>query len=165
MAAGLRFEDKYLIFSGLEAITPPSTSTSKWISLKDAHAVTVKINVVNGAAGVTGSAITLNQALAVSGTNSKALGFAYVMTSVDTANSVAWTNTAVASNTFTTLNTASRKASYIFTVNPGSLDTANGFDCLQVAAATGVNTTLNIEFILYPRYAGGFNSFANPLVD
>jgi hypothetical protein len=165
MASGTRTVDKYKIVPALIATTPAGT-TPKIVSLKGYNHCTIVVQAKN-ASGVTGSAITLAQSQAVAGTNSKALGFDTMWASTDTLNSVALTETAVVSNTFTTTNTANALAQYIIEVDAIKLDGANGFDCLNVATANATNSTLNVTYIMgnVPRYAGGINSFINPLAD
>jgi len=165
MASGTRTVDKYAIVPAI--VNKVATSLSpKLVSLKGYNHVTAVITVVN-TTGVTGSAITLAQSQAVAGTNSKALGFDTVFTSTDIANSVAVTAATVASNTFTTTNTANAIAMYCIEVDAAKLDIANGFNTFNVAAANGTNTTLSITYLMgnVPRFAGGYNSFMNPLAD
>ncbi len=165
MGAGTRTVDKCKIVPALTATTPAG-STPKLVSMKGYYHLTVIIKAKN-ATGVTGSAITLAQSKTVAGANSKALGFTYVFASTDTANSVALTNTAVASNTFTTANTANAQLMYVIEVDATSLDSANGFDCINVATANATNSTLDVTYILGgpAYYGGGFADFIDPLAD
>jgi hypothetical protein len=165
MGSGTRTVDKLKIVPALISTTPSGT-TPTLVSLKGYGHVTAVI-VSDNAAGVTGSAITLAQSKTVAGANSKALGFTYMFASADLANSVALTNTAVTSNTFTTANTANANTMYIIEVDASSLDSANGFDCFNVATGNAVNTSMNIIYILgNPAYYGGeHGSFINPLAD
>jgi hypothetical protein len=165
MASGTRFVDKFKIVPALVG-TVPAASAPKLVSLKGYNHFTAIIELKN-LTGVTGSAITLAQSKTVAGANSKALGFDTVFVSADVANSVALTNTAVASNTFTTTNTANAVAYYVIEINANQLDTANGFDVINVATANAVNSTLNVTYILGSpaRYAGGPNDFVNPIAD
>jgi hypothetical protein len=66
MGSALRLIDKQKVVVGLHAIVP-STSTPKYVSLKDYRHVTAIVSFKN-ATTVTGSAITLKQATAVAGT-------------------------------------------------------------------------------------------------
>lgn len=165
MASGTRFVDKQVMVPALHA-TVPSGSSPKWVSLRGYNHVQAAVIVTN-AAGVTGSAITLNQASAVNGANSKALGFSAVWASTDIANSVALTNTAVVSNTFTTTNTSSAIAMYLIEVNASTLDVANGFTSFQVGTGNATNATVSVIYTLgdVPFYAGGYNSFVNSLAN
>lgn len=142
----------------------PSSATPDYISLKNAHAVEVVVTVQNGST-VTGSAVTLQQARAVAGTNAKALAFTEYWAMTDPANSNNYTNTAASSNTFTTVTTNSAKAVYRIPVDPATLDTANGFDCLSVGLANAVNTTVSAEFIVVPKYGGNEESRPSLIID
>ncbi len=165
MAAGTRLVDKFKIVPALTATTP-AASTPTLVSMKGYNHLTAIISVKN-AAGVTGSAITLAQSKTVAGANSKALGFDYVFASTDIANSVALTNTTVSSNTFTTANTANATLMYVIEVDATKLDSANGFDVVNVATANATNSTLNVTYILGnpARYGGATADFMNPLID
>mgnify|MGYP000930892907 CR=1 FL=1 len=165
MASGTRTVDKLKIVPAI--VNKVATSLSPTlVSLKGYNHVTAVVTAVN-TTGVTGSAITLAQSKTVAGANSKALGFDTMWASTDIANSVALTETTVTSNTFTTTNTANAIAMYVIEVDAIKLDVANGFDVFNVACANGTNTTLSVTYLLgnVPRYAGGINSFVNPLVD
>lgn len=165
MASGTRFVDKQKVVPALVG-TVPSSSTPKWVSLKGYNHVQAAVYVIN-TTGVTGSAIALQQAKAVAGTNAKALSFTKVWTSTDIANSVALTQATVSSNTFTTVNTANAVIAYFIEVDADDLDMANGFDCFQVTTGNATNANVTVIYTLgnVPRYAGGFNSFMNPLAD
>lgn len=131
----------------------PSTSTSDFISMKGYERVCVLIQGLNGST-VTGSAITLNQSTDVANSGGKAMAFSTQYANTDVANSDTLTETAVTSNTFTTVTTNSRSFLYAIEVKASDLDIANGFDCFAVKAATGVNTTIGISAILYPAKYG-----------
>lgn len=165
MGAGVRFVDEFKIVPAL-TMTAPAGTTPTLVSMKGYGHLTAIVSVKN-AAGVTGSAISLAQSKTVAGANSKALGLDYVFALTDIANSVLVVNTAVASNTFTTANTANAALAYIIEVDAAKLDQANGFDCINVATANATNTTLSVTYILGnpARYGGGFADFMNPLID
>jgi hypothetical protein len=164
MGSGTRVIDKVKAVVALHAVVP-STSTPKWVSLKDYNHVTVIISFKN-ATTVTGSAITLLQATAVAGTSSKALAFTTMWANLDDASSVALTETAVISNTFTTLTTNSKTGFYIIEVDADDLDINNGFDCFRVATADATAATLEVTYLLSGcRYSGGPGDFSNPLAD
>ena len=153
MGTGTRTVDKLKIVPALTATTP-AASTPTLVSMKGYGHLTAIISVKN-AAGVTGSAITLAQSKTVAGANSKALGLDYMFASTDIANSVALTNTAVTSNTFTTQTVNSKDSLYIIEVDADSLDVANGFDC--IAVSTGASNAANLTsamLFLEPRYPG-----------
>jgi len=132
----------------------PSSASPAWISLKNAEAVGVLIEVQN-ATTVTGSAITLNQATDVSGTNSKALAFTdYYKINDLAAADAPWTRAVAASNTFTTDATNSKNSYYFIPVDPASLDVANKFNCLQVGVGNATASTVGAHYLLRPKNAG-----------
>jgi hypothetical protein len=162
---GINIPDKIHIVNGL-SMTTPSTSTPAYISLKNAMAVEVRIKVKNGST-VTGSAITLKQASAVANTGEKALAFNWVYVDGDTAAAdVPWVKTAVTSNTFTTLTTNSKLAYYRIPVDPASLDLANNFDCIRAGTGDGVNTTLDVDYlIIYKDGYGNAGAYPSAILD
>jgi hypothetical protein len=128
--------------------------------------LTVIISYKN-ATTVTGSAITLKQATAVAGTSEKALAFDTMFAVVDDSSNVAVTKTAVVSNTFTTDATNSKNGFYVIEVDASSLDLANGFDAFRVGTGDSTAATIGVWYLMgaWPRYAGGYDSLMNPLVD
>lgn len=164
MGSALRQVDKVKFVRALHAVVP-STSTPKYVSLANYAHVTVIVGFKN-ATTVTGSAITLKQATAVAGTGEKALAFTTQWANADDATSSTLTETAVVSNTFTPSNTNSKSGYHIIEIESSKLDVANGFDCFRVATADGTAQTITVDYILGgPRFAGGPDSFTDPLVD
>lgn len=166
MASGMRSVDKLKYVPAFKAGVPSSASP-KWVSLKGYQNVTIILKGVN-TTGVTGSAVTLNQAQKVDGANgnSKALVLDTAFSSTDVANSVTLTQMTVSSNTFTTTNTANAWFIYAIEVKADRLDMANGFDCLQVALGNAVNSTIDVTYVMgWPRYAGSYDEMTNPLSD
>jgi|KBSSwiStaDraftv2_1062776.scaffolds.fasta_scaffold18743_10 hypothetical protein len=150
--ANAMLHEQAKIVYGLGAQTP-STSTSDFVSLKGYERCHVLIQALNGST-VTGSAITLGQAVDVANTSGKALAFSTQYANTDCAATDTLVETAVTSNTFTTSTTNSKQLMHIIDIKPTDLDVAGGFDCVCVKAATAVNTTLSITFYLYPaRFA------------
>lgn len=136
------------------ACVTPSSSTPTRVNLARFHHVMVLIDVLNGTT-VTGSAITLKQAQDASGTNEKALAFSRVWQNTDVAAGETLTQTNVSSNTFTTDTTNSKKLQYIIEVNAEELDANNStpFNYFRVGTGDAANTTVNVEYILFPgRY-------------
>jgi len=161
---GTRQVDKIKLVVGLHAVVP-STSSPKWVSLKGYNHLTVIVSFSN-ATTVTGSAISLAQATAVAGTATKSLAFTTMFANLDDASSVALTQTAVTSNTFTTLTTNSKTGFYVIEVDADTLDLANGFHCIQAVTGNATAATLEVTYILSgARFAGGYNSAMNPLAD
>jgi hypothetical protein len=164
MASGKRFVDAEKLVVALHGIVP-SSSSPKWVSLKDFAHVTAIISFKN-ATTVTGSAIGLAQATAVAGTGTKVLAFTEMWANIDDAASVAITRTAVVSNTFTTDATNSKTGFYIIEVDTDSLDRDNGFDCFQVTTGNATAATIEVSYILRgARYEGKASEFSNPLID
>lgn len=147
-------------FSIIPAFAPavPASAAVKYISLKNALRVTVKIKTKN-ATTVTGSAVTLAQARDVSGTGAKTLAFAKVSKAIDTAVSELLTDEAVVSNTFTPDNTDSKNGIYVIDVLPEHLDINNGFDCLGVGLANGTAQTVDVEYIVLRKQGGSPTTF------
>jgi hypothetical protein len=131
----------------------PSTTVADYVCLKNYGKCTVIIQALN-ASTVTGSAITLHQATAVANTNEKALAFSTMHANIDVAATDTLVATTVTSNTFTTDTVNTKGSLYVIDIPASSLDVASDFDCLCVKAATGVNTTLSVTYILSePKYA------------
>jgi hypothetical protein len=164
MGGGLRLVDKAKMVVALHAVVP-SSSTPKYVSLKDYRHVTAIVSFKN-ATTVTGSAIALKQATAVAGTGEKALAFTTMWANTDDASSVALTETAVSSNTFTTNATNSKTGFYIIEVDADDLDIDNSFDCFRVDTGNATAATIEVTYILScPRFAGSPGSLTNPLAD
>jgi hypothetical protein len=164
MSSGTRQVDKARIVTGLDSIVP-STSTPRYISMKGYNHLTVVILVLN-ATTVTGSAITLKQASAVAATGEKALAFAKMWANLDTAAGDTLTETAVASNTFTTLSTNSKHAMYVIEVDATDLDVANAFDCIRLGTGDATAATLTVLYFLTgARFGGNVATFPSAIVD
>lgn len=165
MASGTRLVDKYKIVPAFFAAVPSSASPT-YVSMKGYNNLTIVLHWKN-ATGVTGSAITVNQAKFVNGNGAKAVGFDVAWVANDTANSVALTQLAVASNTFTTDSTSNGIGIAQIEIRADRMDLANGFTALQVGLANATNATVEALYVMgnVPRYSGGMNSFMNPLVD
>ena len=143
------------VFQPVNGLGPqvPSTSATDIINLANVLAIEVVIYGLNTASGVTGSAITLNQAQDVSNTNGKALAFTTYYSCVDPLNSSVFALQTAVSNTFTMATTASRNLIYRIPVDPSTLDFTNGFHCLSVLLATAVNCTVSCNFNVFPTTA------------
>lgn len=153
MAAGINLLDSVHIVEGLAPVVP-STSTPDYITVKHAKSVGVLIHAKN-ATTVTGSAITLLQATAVAGTSEKALAFSKYYVKTDTgAADAPWVETTAASNTFTTDATNSKNSMYFIPIDPASLDSANGFDCVRAGTANATAATITVLYLVEVKYAG-----------
>lgn len=157
-----KLAEQAAVVEGLFAAVP-SSSTPDYVSMKNYERFTAIINVKNGVT-VTGSAITLKQATNVAAGNEKALAFDTVKANTDTAASQLLTDTAVASNTFTTDNTNSKNLMYIIDIPASALDVTNGFDCIRVGTGNATNATVHVTYILWPARYGQAQP-PNPIVD
>ncbi len=139
-------EDGKLV-TGLAPIVP-SSSTPDYITLKDIGHVTILIQSKN-ATTVTGSAITLHQAVDVAGTSEKALSFDTVYLNDDTAADDELTKTDVVSDTFTLDDTDSKDLLAVIELDADELDTNadTPFDCLRVGTADATAQTISVTYI------------------
>jgi hypothetical protein len=135
-----------------------------YLSLKNYEKVTFLIGASNGGAGVTGSVITLKQALAVAGTGEKPIPFTKAYRNLDLAVNQQLAEFAVAADTFTLDATVSKNLFYAIEVDLSQLDVKNDFDCVKLVAGTSVAQTLAIVALLWP---GKIQKLASPspLVD
>ena len=165
MATGTRFVDNMAIVHAFKEAVP-SSATPTYVSMKGYDHVGIWISFKN-ATGVTGSAITLNQATAVAGTGAKPLAFTTVFVVVDDSANVIPVQTPVTNNTFTTDATSSKNGWYMIEVDSSTLDVANSYDCLSVGIGNATAATVGAVYLMGnpPRYAGGYDSLLNPLVD
>lgn len=161
---GTRLIDKVKTVVALPSVTP-SSSSPKWVSLKDYNHITIDV-IFKNATTVTGSAIALQQATAVAGTSAKALAFAKAWRNVDDASSAAMAEFTVSSNTFTTDATNSKTGLYRIEVDADDLDINNGFDVIQATTGNATAATLVVVYHLSgPRYGGEAAAFGDPLSD
>lgn len=152
----------------------PSSFASLWIDMNLYSHVTFVIGVANPGSGITTSAVTVNQAQTVAGTNSKALvynnyfsgtgGFA-----AQTAASDVLTQTTGVSGTFNTATTISKNFLYVIEVQDTDLDltntTANApFNAVQLAIATGGGSIMQEYAVCYPRFGGNYSAFVSALI-
>lgn len=142
----MQLSQKFKTVVGLPPRTP-STSTPDYVSLKNVLRMLAIITVDN-ATTVTGSAITLKQATAVAGTSEKALAFSTVYANTDIDAGDTLTETAVASNTFTTDATDNKNLLYVIDIDPASLDTNNGFDCVRVGTGNATAAVVSVTYLL-----------------
>lgn len=165
MASGVRTVDKLKLVPAFFAAVPASANPT-YVSMKGYNNLTIVLHWKNGT-GVTGSAITVNQAKFVNANGAKACGVDLAWVSNDTANSVALTQLTVSSNTFTLGNTANGLGIALLEIRADRLDMANGFTALQVGLANATNQTVEAMYIMGgpPRFSGGMNSFMNPITD
>ena len=163
LSGGNNLPDELLVIWGASPVSP-SITTPDYISLKDVDAVEVVIIGLNGTT-VTGSAVTLLQATAVAGTSEKALAFSNYYATADAGATDTLVKTTASSNTFTTTTTNSKAFVYRIPVDPKTLDSANGFDCLRAGVANAANTTITVAYLIRPKYAGPANNHPTVITD
>ena len=130
----------------VEAITPQAGAalTGDYVSLKNAHRAFVLVHINQAAANTV--AITIEQASAVALTGSKAITVAVpIWANLDCAASDALVRRtdAVAYTT----DAGTKHKLVVFEIDPATLDTANGFDCITVK--TGASNAANITSAVY----------------
>ena len=124
-----------------------------YVSMKNFDRITFIIAVDN-ATTVTGGAVTLKQATLVDGTGEKALAFTKMWANEDTAASDTLVETAVTSNTFTTLTTDAKNLIYVIEVKADELDVSNSFECVRIDVASMANAVGSVVYVLRSsRYA------------
>jgi len=145
------------IQAAADLLLTTTVGDTKYVSLKGYEGIQIVVDMADGTA-VTGSTITLKQATAVAGTGEKALAFTRMLANIDYAASTVMTETAVASNTFTTDTTASKNKRYVIDVKANTLDVAGGFDCIRLDGtghAATASRGVTVTYILYgAKYSG-----------
>lgn len=131
-----------------------------WISVKHVRSLEVVLSVLNTIT-VTGSAVTLEQAVNTAGGSVKALPMPNHYTNVDPVNTCLDVKVNTTSNTFTTATTANATLKYRIPVDVATLDKTNGFDCFRVKLANAVNATIDAKYHVVPRYGGNANTMVN----
>lgn len=137
---------------------PAASSTSDYVCLKGFSHMTA-ILILDNATTVTGSDITINQATSVGGGSAKTIDASGVTRTcwrnIDTGSADALAAFTVTAGAFTTDNTDAKNLLYVIEINAGNdLDVANGFDCIQIANASGSSTIIGIVYLLHgSRYA------------
>jgi len=137
----------------VEAITPQAGAAiaGDYVSLKNAGHVTVLVHIAQGHADPV--AITIEQAKAVAGTDSKLITNAVPIYLVaDAATSDGWVRQTDDVD-YTTSATLKHKL-IAFEIDAASLDQANGFDCITVktAASNALNVTSAVYVLSDLRY-------------
>jgi hypothetical protein len=166
MATGTRIIDTLAFVHAFHEAVPASANPT-WVSMKGYDHMGVLISYANGASGVVGAAITLNQAQNVAGLNSKPLGFTKAWSVVPDSTSVLPVALTIAANTFTTDVTVSTTGWYFIDIDSFTTDQLNKFTCVQVAIANATAATIGAWYLMgvSPRYSGGFDSMMNPLAN
>lgn len=146
--------EKAKVVSAFKPQAGGSAIAGDYISLKNAGHVTVLVHVNQANAATV--AITIEQAKAVAGTDSKAIANEVPIYLVaDAATSDAWV-AQTAAVSYTTTDTLKEKL-VAFEIDAASLDLANGFDCICVkAGASNAANILSAQYILSDlRYGSG----------
>lgn len=143
-------------FKVVEALTPATDAagrTGDYVSLKNAMKAIVLCQVAQGDANTVD--FSINQAEAVAGTNSKALGdHARIWVQQDCANNDTLALQTSLGDNFTT-NAGVKHKMVVFEVDPATLDTANGFDCITViTGASNVGNLTSAVYLLESTYPG-----------
>lgn len=148
---------------------PAASGTSDYVSLKNCSKMTAIIIVDIGATGITASDITINQAQDVAGTGAKVLTAGTAATgyrNIDTDAADLLAAFTITSGTFATDVTANKNLLYVLEINAADLDVANGFDCIQIANASGVALVLGIVYLLWPaRYGAAAANMPSAIID
>lgn len=131
--------EKYKIVEALTPATDAAGRTGDYVSLKNANKAWIVVNIKQGDANTV--LLTVNQAVNVAGGSAKAIANTVpIWANQDCANSDTLTRATDAVN-FTT-SAATTQKMVVFQIDPASLDTANGFDCITVV--TGASNSANL---------------------
>lgn len=145
---------------------PAASGTSDYVSLKGCAKMTA-ILILDNATTVTGSAITINEATTVAGGSATPLLVGSSTTgyrSIDTGAGDTLASFAIASGTFTTDTTNDKNLIYVIEIN--AADLSDGFDCIQIANASGSATVIGIVYLLWPmRYGAAAANQQSAIVD
>ena len=164
---GTRLVDEYKIeFLGSGI---PSSFASLWIDMDIYSHVSFVIGVANPGSGITTSAVTVNQGITTAGTSSKALAYNNYFKgtggyAAQTAASDVLTQVTGVSGTFNTATTISTNFLYVIEIQDTDLDLANGFNCVQLAIATGGGSVMQQYAICSPRFGGNYAAFVSALI-
>ena len=129
---------------------PPGAGGSgeDYVSLKGYHRLTI-IVVADNATTVTGSAVTLKQALNVAGGTEIALPFDTMWGNVDTGATDTLVKTTVTSDTFTTDGTDNKNLMYVMEIVPHDLSVSLDYCCVRIDLAAATASTLSVIYILW----------------
>ena len=147
---------------------PAASGTSDYVSVKNCAKMTA-ILILDNATTVTGSDITINQATTVAGGSAKVLTAGTAATgysNVDTGAADLLAAFAITSGTFTTGSVNDKNMIYVLEIDVAAMDVANGFDCIQIANASGSATVIGIVYLLWPaRYGASAAKMPSAILD
>lgn len=134
----------YKIVEAMPNATDAAGRTGDYVSLKNANACFVFVDITQGNAATI--ALTIEQATAVAGTSSKAITVAVpIWSNLDTAASDTLVRRADAVSYTTDAGVKNKQV--IFQIDPATLDIAGGFDCITVK--TGASNAANLTSATY----------------
>ena len=163
MGSGTRQVDAIKPIFALKSAVP-SSAAPQWVAMNNYGHITIFILQTN-ATTVTGSAITLKQAVDVSGTSSKTLAFKTYWSNTDVSANDTLTVQTASSNTFTTDATNSKNSIYVIEVDATDLDVANAFNYIQVGVGNGTANTIAVLYTLsITRQGGNYAIFPSAVV-
>lgn len=145
MMSTARLDEMGHVVTGLAPIAP-SSSTPDFVNLEGYARCSIIIAGDNGAT-VTGSAISLLQATDGSNTGGATLSFTRMLANVDTGASDVFTETAVTSNTFTTVTTDNKN--YLYVIDVKAEDLTEGKNFIRAVTGNAVNSVVSVIYVLY----------------
>ena len=150
------------IVTALAPVTTNSATEGDYVSLRNAKRCSVVVSLTQAATHAT--AITIEQATVVAGTDSKAIS---VVVPIWANEDVATTDTLVRQTDAVsyTVDTAATNKLVIFQIDPSTLDVANGFDCInvQLAASSEATNFVSANYFLEAKY--GMETGPSAIVD
>lgn len=148
----MNIPEQFKVVNILAPTTDASARTSTWSTLKDSIKAWIVVNVSNAAA--TALTVTPTQATAVAGSSAKPIPVSNIWSCLDGVASdlLVRRTSAVA---YATPATATKICTIIIEIDPASLDSAGGFDCVGFATLGAAATNLlSAQLICQMRYDG-----------
>lgn len=163
MAATRFIENNKIVVGSVPIDTTGAAVTGDYVSMKGYAHLTIVI--IKGAWAGGTPAVTLKQAVDVSGTSEKALSFTKQFSGTALTADNLTANT-VTSDTFNL--TATANEYHAIEVDASSLDVDNGFDCVRLAIASpGGNSDLiaSLYILSHARYPQAVSATPSAIVD
>lgn len=146
---------------------PAASGTSDFVSLKNFAKMTAVLILDNATTPVTGSDITINEAINVGGGSATPLLVGTSKTgyrNVDTGSGDTLAAFTITSGAFTTNEIAAANLLYVIEID--AADLSDGFDCIQIANASGSSTIIGIIYLLWPaRYGAAAADQPSAIID